>query len=62
YRMTFKAREGGLDAEAEVAFTRARITPAEYPAFRAYLGRLDQAFGRKVLATAPGSPTAARSP
>jgi hypothetical protein len=46
--------------EGEVAFTVARVKAKDYPAFRAWLGRVDQAFSRKVLATAASGQTAAR--
>jgi tetratricopeptide (TPR) repeat protein len=41
-----------VDCEGEVALTVDRVKAADYAAFRAFLGRLDQAFGRKVTLTA----------
>lgn len=50
-----------LVCTSEVAFTVARVKAAEYPAFRAFLGRVDQAFARKVVLEGPPPPAASSS-
>ncbi len=45
-----KGEKGVLDVSGELVLTRARITPKEYPEFRSWLLRVDQAFGRKLEA------------
>jgi tetratricopeptide (TPR) repeat protein/transglutaminase-like putative cysteine protease len=45
---------------AEVVMTKARITAAEYPKFRAWLLRVDQAFSRKLTVVTTGNQSAAR--
>jgi hypothetical protein len=42
-----------LVCRGELVFTRDRISASEYPAFRAFVARVDQAFARKVLVRAP---------
>jgi transglutaminase-like putative cysteine protease/Flp pilus assembly protein TadD len=42
--------EGGLQVTAELALTTARVRAADYPAFRAWLQRVDQAFNRRLTA------------
>jgi tetratricopeptide (TPR) repeat protein len=44
-----------LVCDVEVALTATRVKPADYPAFRAFLGRMDQAFARKVLVQGPAA-------
>jgi hypothetical protein len=43
-----------------VAIAVARVKAGEYPDFRAFLGRMDQAFARKVVLEGP--PPAAAAP
>jgi hypothetical protein len=43
-----------------VALTVARVKADDYAAFRAFLGRVDQGFSRKVTLRGPASPTAER--
>jgi tetratricopeptide (TPR) repeat protein len=48
--------DGGLTAHGEVQLAVARVKAKDYGAFRAFLGKLDQAFARKLtlVPTAPG--------
>jgi cellulose synthase operon protein C len=52
-----------LDCSGEVAVTASRVSAKDYPAFRAFLSAVDQAFARKVLATptTPAGPPAAQA-
>lgn len=60
-RLSYRLEEGKVVCEGEVALTASRVKAGEYAAFRAFLGRVDQAFERKVLLRAPGgTPTAGR--
>lgn len=54
-RLTVKyaVEPGGLVCRGELAFTQDRITPQDYPAFRAFVAQVDQAFGRRVSIRAP---------
>ncbi|WP_434387348.1 DUF3857 domain-containing protein [Melittangium boletus] len=56
-RLSYKQEGQQLVAEGEVALTTARVKADDYPAFRAFLGRVDQGFARKV--TLRGPPTTA---
>ncbi len=49
-----------FDCEGEVTFTVARVKASEYPAFRSWLGRIDQLFSRKLFAGAASSQSASR--
>ncbi len=53
-----RIEKGKLVCRGEVALTRTRIKTNEYPAFRAFLRRLDQAFSRKLVASANAAETA----
>jgi hypothetical protein len=56
-----RVEDGKLKAEGELALTVARVSAKDYPQFRAFLGRVDQAFARKVMVTrVPGNRTASR--
>jgi len=59
-RMTFTRDGDALRCEGELAFTVSRVKATDYPAFRAFLGRLDQAFARKVELVRPAGQTAMR--
>ncbi|MBL9038102.1 MAG: DUF3857 domain-containing protein [Archangium sp.] len=53
---------GAMTVDGELTLTAVRVAPSEYPAFRAWLLKVDQAFGRKLVAQV-GAPTAdAREP
>jgi Flp pilus assembly protein TadD len=53
-RMWHRVENGKIVCRAEVALTQTRIKASEYGAFRAFLGRLDQAFSRKIFTGAVG--------
>ena len=57
-RLLCHAEAEALECTGEVAVTTARVSARDYAAFRAFLGQVDQAFARKVLARPSG--TAAR--
>jgi transglutaminase-like putative cysteine protease len=57
-RIWHRIENGKLVSRGEVALTRTRIKTNEYPAFRAFLRRLDQAFSRKLVASANAAETA----
>jgi tetratricopeptide (TPR) repeat protein len=58
-RITVERREGAVVATGRLVMARARVSAKEYPAFRAWLMRVDQAFSRKLVAQ-QGGQTAAR--
>ncbi len=60
FHMSVRAQDGKLVCEGELAFTVARVKAADYPAFRAWLGRVDQAFSRRLLAKKTAGQTAAK--
>jgi hypothetical protein len=63
YTLSHRVQDGTLYFELEVALTVSRVSVKDYPAFRAFVGRMDQAFSRKVVATGPtglSGPTAGR--
>jgi tetratricopeptide (TPR) repeat protein/transglutaminase-like putative cysteine protease len=55
-----KAEEAKLTCEGEVAFTVSRVKAADYASFRAFLGRIDQTFSRKLVAFTAEGQTATR--
>lgn len=52
-KLTYRQEGGKLIADGEVAMTSARVKVDEYAAFRDFLGRVDQAFNRKVVLQGP---------
>jgi hypothetical protein len=52
-RLTYAVEQGVLVCRGELVFARDRISASEYPAFRAFVAQVDQAFSRKVLVRAP---------
>ncbi|MBX5483006.1 MAG: DUF3857 domain-containing protein [Myxococcaceae bacterium] len=48
-RMHHRIEGGAVISEAELAITTPRIRAKDYPTFRAFLTRVDQAFARKVV-------------
>ncbi|HYI01784.1 DUF3857 domain-containing protein, partial [Hyalangium sp.] len=52
-RLTYRQEGGKLISEGEVAMTSARVKVEYYTAFREFLGRVDQAFNRKVVLKGP---------
>jgi tetratricopeptide (TPR) repeat protein/transglutaminase-like putative cysteine protease len=59
-RLGFRQEGNQLICDGEVALTAARVKADDYAAFRSFLGRVDQAFARKVTLRGPASPTAGR--
>ncbi len=59
-KLSYRVADGKLTCEAEVAFALARVKAADYPAFRAWLGRVDQDLSRKLVAFAPAGQSAKR--
>lgn len=59
-KLSYRVENGALVADGEVALTVARIKADEYPQFREFLGRVDRAFGRRILLQGPGQKTASR--
>src|SRR5262249_28423800 len=54
YQMSCRLEKGSAACSAEIQFTATRIAPVDYSTFRAFLGRLDQAFTRKLSAVGSG--------
>ena len=52
--LAYAVEKGMLVCRGELSFTRDRISVGEYPAFRAFVAQIDQAFSRKVLVRGPG--------
>jgi hypothetical protein len=52
-RLTYRQEGDKLIAEGEVAMTSARVPADDYTTFRNFLGRVDQAFARKVVLRGP---------
>ncbi len=57
-RISHRIENGKLICRAEVALTQTRIKASDYPAFRAFMGRLDQVFSRKLVSGATPRQTA----
>ena len=49
----YSVEPGLLVCRGELVFSRDRIRAQDYPAFRAFVAQIDQAFSRKVLVRAP---------
>jgi tetratricopeptide (TPR) repeat protein len=58
--LSVKVENGRPVVTAEITMSKARITPSEYPKFRAWLLRVDQAFSRKLTVQQPGGQSAQR--
>jgi tetratricopeptide (TPR) repeat protein len=56
--LTYAVEQGMLVCRGELVFTRDRISANEYPAFRAFVAGVDQAFSRKVMVRAPRATSA----
>jgi hypothetical protein len=52
-QLSYALEQGVLICRGELVFSRDRISAREYPAFRAFVAQVDQAFSRKVLVRAP---------
>jgi hypothetical protein len=48
-RLSVKKEDAKLKVKGTLTMSRARVTAKEYPEFRAWLMRVDQAFGRKLV-------------
>jgi tetratricopeptide (TPR) repeat protein/transglutaminase-like putative cysteine protease len=59
FAVRYRAEGGELEAEGHVTFRVSRVPAGDYPAFRAFLGELDRALGRRVRVV-PGAPEVAR--
>ncbi|MFL5355520.1 DUF3857 domain-containing protein [Archangium sp.] len=59
-RLSYRQEGNQLICDGEVSISAARVKADDYAAFRAFLGRVDQGFGRKVTLRASASPTAER--
>ncbi|MBN8469602.1 DUF3857 domain-containing protein [Corallococcus exiguus] len=59
-KLSYRVENGALVADGEVALSVARIKADEYPQFREFLGRVDRAFGRRIMLQGPGQKTASR--
>ena len=51
--LVYAVEQGLLVCRGELVFTRDRVSASEYPAFRAFVAQVDQAFARKVLVRGP---------
>ena len=49
FSFTFEENQGKVTVKAVLAFKKARITPAEYPAFRSFCEAADRAFGQRLV-------------
>ncbi len=58
-RITTEKTAAGFSVKGRVTLAKARISPKDYPAFRAWLMKVDQAFGHKLVAQ-QGGQTASR--
>ncbi len=59
-KLTYREEGGKLIADGELILPLARIKAEDYHAFREFLGRVDRAFGRKVVLKPVAGPTATR--
>lgn len=51
FSVTFEEGTGKVVVKTSLAFKKARITPAEYPAWRAFCEAADRAFGQSMAVT-----------
>jgi len=58
-RIAAEKKDGKLRVTGRLVMSRARLTAKEYPEFRAWLMKVDQAFSRKLVVQ-QGAPTASR--
>jgi hypothetical protein len=62
YRVSLKRDGNKLHCEGEVAMKLSRVKAKDYADFRAFLGRLDQVFARRLVLHRSGSTAAAGAP
>ncbi|HTS81071.1 MAG TPA: DUF3857 domain-containing protein [Myxococcaceae bacterium] len=55
--LAYAVEQGVLVCRGEVVLSKDRISATEYPAFRAFVAQVDQAFSRKVLVRGPRKST-----
>ena len=53
-RITAEKKDGKVKMSGRLVMSRARIAAKDYPEFRAWLMRVDQAFSRKLVAQQGG--------
>jgi len=56
FEYTVEAAGSTLTAHRTLVITRDRVSPADYPAFRAFCGAVDDAMGRRITVRMPGAP------
>ncbi|HVY47708.1 MAG TPA: DUF3858 domain-containing protein, partial [Minicystis sp.] len=49
FSLAYEEQQGKVVVHATLAFKKARITPAEYPAWRSFCEAVDRAFGQRVV-------------
>jgi tetratricopeptide (TPR) repeat protein len=49
FAFSFEESAGKVTVKAQLAFKKSRVTPAEYPAFRAFCEAADRAFGQRLV-------------
>jgi tetratricopeptide (TPR) repeat protein/transglutaminase-like putative cysteine protease len=59
-KLSYRMEGGKLIADGELILPKARIKVEDYHVFRAFLGRVDRAFGRKVVLKPAAGQTATR--
>jgi hypothetical protein len=59
-KLSVRVEAGMVVVRGEIALEAARIAPGDYPAFRAWLGKVDQTFSRKLTARQQGGQSASR--
>jgi cellulose synthase operon protein C len=59
-KLSARMESGKLVVRGEIALEVARVSPTDYPAFRAWLGKVDQTFSRKLTARQQGGQSASR--
>jgi hypothetical protein len=59
-RLSVRVENGRPTVTAEIVMSKARIPAAEYPKFRAWLLRVDQAFSRKLTVLGMAGQSASR--
>lgn len=60
FSLQVEPMDGGVVVSGHVALDVARVEPAEYPAFRAFLAEMDRALGQRLSVSLPASTEAAR--
>jgi hypothetical protein len=58
--MSCRSETGAVTCQSEMSLKVARVKAEDYPAFRAFLGRVDQAFARKLMVSQQQTAQSAR--